>query len=212
MRGTEGRPSSKGDRQAVAHASVGQAQRRAVNFRFDSDRRKQTRDRCARPHHIAQANAAILAGREVAGSSARDVVARDSDPAHPMVEPLERRMFQLRQPLWNDAAQPGQRSRQSAAQPHVQAVDQEVPTAEMSRVANEFVDRQTDGRVIRRDDSTRTRSDDDVDRDCRARRARARRPRGLRPAGRRRSARGRSGSAGHRRATGARPRQGHRDW
>ena len=35
----------------------------------------------------------------------------------------------------------------------------------MSRVANQFVDRQTDGRVVRRDDSTRTRSDDDVDRD-----------------------------------------------
>ena len=35
----------------------------------------------------------------------------------------------------------------------------------MSCVANEFVDRQTDGRVIRRDDRTRTGSDDDVDRD-----------------------------------------------
>ena len=82
-----------------------------------------------------------------------------------MVEPLERRIFQLRQSPWNDATQPGQRSRQPAAQPHVQAVDQEVPTAEMSCVANEFVDRQTDGRVIRRDDRTRTRADDDVDRD-----------------------------------------------
>jgi hypothetical protein len=170
---------SKSDRQTVAHAPVGQAQRRAVNCGFDSDRRKQTWDRCARPHRIAQANAAILASREIAGSAAPDVVARDSNPAHAMVEPLERRIFKLCQSLWNDPTQLGQCSRQPAVQPHlttvlphittvlphIKAVGQEVPTAEMSRVANELVDRQTDGSIVRRDDSTRTRSDDDVDRD-----------------------------------------------
>jgi enhancing lycopene biosynthesis protein 2 len=156
---------SKGERQAVANASVGQAKRRAVNRRFDSDRREQTWDRCARTHHVAQANAVILASREITGSVARDVVTRDSNPAHAVVEPVECRGFQLCQALWNDATQPGQCSRQPAVQPHIKAVDQEVAPAEVSRVANELVDRQTDGGIVRGDNSTCTRSDDDVDRD-----------------------------------------------
>jgi len=61
------------DRQAIAHSTIGQRQLRLV-IRIDADRWKQNRDGGARAHHCAQSNTTIRPGREVAWTTACEIV------------------------------------------------------------------------------------------------------------------------------------------
>jgi hypothetical protein len=61
----------------------------------------------------------MLTSGEVARPTAQDIVARDANPPHTVMKSLERRMFELRQPLWNDPTEPGQRTCQWPLQSYI---------------------------------------------------------------------------------------------
>jgi hypothetical protein len=95
--------------------------------RFDMDRWKQKRDGRARAGYVAQSNAAVRTSREIAGAAAHHVMTGNADPAHVVMQPIERCVFQLCKPLRDEATQLRERSGQRSVQPHVQTMRQKVP-------------------------------------------------------------------------------------
>lgn len=132
---------------------------------FDADRRKQKRDGRTGANHVAQSNRTVGTGCEIARPPARDIVTRNADSPHVVMEAIEGRLFKLCKTFGDEATDLRERCAQPSVQPHAQAVGHEVPAAEALRVSDEVLHGQAHGGVVCRHNRACTGSDDHVDGD-----------------------------------------------
>src|SRR4030095_14921094 len=103
MRRRERRPLRKGDWKAVADAAIGQPQERTVAT-LHTECRNQVWNRRARAHDVAEANAAVGTGGEIARTAARQIGAHDADRVHAVMKMIERCALELLEPRRNGTA------------------------------------------------------------------------------------------------------------
>jgi hypothetical protein len=82
------------------------------------------------------------------------------------MEPIKACALELRQSCRDDATELCQPSIELLLEPDVEAVRHKMSSAEASRIVNQLIDRQPNGGVVRRDDRSSARADDDVDRNA----------------------------------------------
>jgi hypothetical protein len=106
-----------------------------------------------------------MASREITRATGRHVVTHNPDGSHIVIEPFERCMVELLEASRNDStelhkylAEP-----QSLIEPNVDAVGDQMPSAKVSGFRNELIERQANRRIVRSDDGTCARSNDDVE-------------------------------------------------
>lgn len=161
MSGREWWTQGERDGQAVTDATICETPR--VILALDLDRGKQIRDRRACPDHLAQADTALEAGREITRPAGAGVVADDPDSSNAVMQTLERCALQLLEAFRDEPAQACQHSIEPMTESNVEAVNNQMPAAKAVGVRDQFVERETNGGIVRSNDSPSARTDDDVD-------------------------------------------------
>ena len=121
-------------------------------------------NRRACPHHVAQADAALVASRKIAGTASSDVVTDDPDSLNAVVQTFERRTLQLLETARNEPAQLPQRSIEPVTESNVETVSHQVSAAKPMSIRDQLVEGEADGGVVRSNNGPGARTDDDVDR------------------------------------------------
>jgi hypothetical protein len=163
MRCGQGWPLCERNRQAIAETAVGQMQDAVFATHWNG--RKQAGNRRACAHNIAQSHIMILRAREIAWPTRDDIVTDEPYCLDAMVQPVERRRFELLETPRDHSAQRLQHPVEAAVQSHIQAMGEEMTPTKRPCIRFEFLERETNGGVVRRNDGTGARSDDGVNGD-----------------------------------------------
>jgi hypothetical protein len=90
-------------------------------------------------------------------------VTDDPDSLNAVMQTFERCTFQLLEAPRDEPAQPSQQTIESVTESNVHAVSDQMPAAKAGGIRDQFVERQTNGGVVRRNDRPSAGTDDDVD-------------------------------------------------
>jgi hypothetical protein len=93
----------------------------------------------------------------------RQVVAHDAYLANAVVQPVEGGALQLLEAPGNQSACSSQHPIEPVSETDVQTVGKQVAAAKFPRVANQFIERESDRRIEGSDNRAGARPDDDVD-------------------------------------------------
>jgi hypothetical protein len=162
MRGADSGIACEGKWHGVTDSAVGQPAFPAIAN--DTDRRKQSGDRGARRHDLVQRRTAIEPCPEITRLAGANVVTRDAERLHTVVQSIEAGGLQLTKPFRNDTAPSSQPALESVIEMHVEAVRQEVSAAKRLSVSNQLVEIESDSRVVRANDGARADTDEHIDR------------------------------------------------
>ena len=91
-------------------------------------------------------------------------MAHDAYSANAVMQPVERGALELLEPHGNQSACSPQNVIELASETDVQAMCKQMAATKFPRVANQFIERESDRRVVGSDNCARARADDDVNR------------------------------------------------
>ena len=81
------------------------------------------------------------------------------------MQPVERRPFELLETRGNDSARSAQNPIEPMSEANVQTVGEEMTATKCSRIADQFIERESDRGIVGGDHRARARADDDIDGD-----------------------------------------------
>jgi hypothetical protein len=107
--------------------------------------------------------AAVVASREITGTTGRGVVAHNANASNAVMQPFEARAFELSKTCGDDATQLRQDSTELQTEADVQTMRHQMSTTETLGVGNQLIHREAHRGIVRSDDGSCARAYDDVD-------------------------------------------------
>ncbi len=90
-------------------------------------------------------------------------MAHDANASNTVMQPFERGAFELLEARGNDSAAFPQNPIEPVSEANVQTVGEEMTATKCLRVADQLIERESNRRIVRRDDCARARANDDID-------------------------------------------------
>src|SRR5438132_1490402 len=160
MGGVEAWRPRERDGQRIADASIRQLER--LPAERQRPRREKTWHRGTCSDDIGESRATVVGGRKIAWLIPDQIVTDDPELLDAVMECVEAAGLELLQPLRDDAAEPSQKGPDHRMRLQGKAMHQNVAPSKDGRIVHQFIDREPNRRVVRRDDGAGADANHDV--------------------------------------------------